>query len=64
MKGFIETITRIGLLTADLQVNEVNIGDRESVKAFHNNVYLVYLPVCSVHLSHIASSLAGPLPSL
>ena len=26
--------------------------DRESVKAFHNNVYLVYLPVCSLRLSH------------
>ena len=26
--------------------------DRESVKAFHNNVYLVHLQVCSLHLSH------------
>jgi len=26
--------------------------DREPVRAFYNNVYLVYLPVCSLHLSH------------
>ena len=26
--------------------------DRKSVRAFHKDVYLVYLPVCSLHLSH------------
>ena len=31
---------------------DLNFRDRESVRAFHNNVYLVYLPVCSLRLLH------------
>ena len=35
------------------------IRKRESVKAFHNNVYLVYLPVCSLRLSHTRKKCGG-----
>ena len=31
---------------------DLKFMDRESVRAFHNNVYLVHLQVCSLHLSH------------
>ena len=31
---------------------DLKFMDRESVRAFHNNVYLVYLQVCSLRLSH------------
>ena len=60
-----------GCILTDWQVNEVNIvvkcsltdfvslkwtfSDRESVKAFHNNVYLVYLPVWPVCKSAVCS---------
>ena len=33
------------------QIPYPKFKDRESVKAFHNNVDLVYLPVCSLRLS-------------
>ena len=31
---------------------DLKFMDREPVRAFHNNVYLVYLQVCSLRLSH------------
>ena len=33
-------------------LEDLKFRDRESFKAFHNNVYLVFLPVCSLGLSH------------
>ena len=31
---------------------DLKFMDRESVRAFHNNVYRVYQQVCSLRLSH------------
>ena len=33
-------------------LEDLKFRDRESFKAFHDNVYLVFLPVCSLGLSH------------
>ena len=32
------------------KLNDLNFRDRNSVRAFHNKVFLVYLPVCSLRL--------------
>ena len=45
-------------LTDSLSLNRLSIDskfwDTESVRAFHNKVYLIYLPVSSVFLSYTA----------
>ena len=43
----------------------VKVRDRESVRSFHNNVYLIYLQVCSLRLSNTVSDksvVRTPLP--
>ena len=50
----------------DRFLEDLKFRDRESVKAFHNNVYLIYLPVCKCavcvcHTLFFCYSLGYPL---
>ena len=57
--------TNAGCRRADWQVNVENVfvyRNRESVRAFCNNVYFVHLAVCSLRLSHAALARSERIP--
>ena len=39
---------------------DLNFRGMESIRAFHNNVYPIHLPVCSLCLSHTTDKLLKP----